>query len=49
MPLNETMILGIVALRAEQPIAYDGASGRVTNAEEANRYLDREYRKAWEL
>lgn len=49
VPLNETMILGVVALRAEQPILYDGARGRVTNGEEANRYLDREYRKGWEL
>ena len=49
MPLNETMILGVVALRAGQPIEYDGASGRVTNGDEANRYLDREYRKGWEL
>jgi predicted dehydrogenase len=49
VPLNETMILGVVALRAEQPIEYDGARGRITNSEDANRYLDREYRKGWEL
>ncbi len=49
VPLNETMILGIVALRAGQPIEYDGARGRITNAEAANQYLDREYRKGWEL
>jgi predicted dehydrogenase len=49
VPLNETMILGIAALRAEQPILYDGAAGRITNAPEANRFLDREYRKGWEL
>jgi len=49
VPLNETMILGIVALRADQPIAYDGAAGRVTNAPDANQYLTRTYRKGWEL
>jgi predicted dehydrogenase len=49
VPLNETMILGVVALRAGQPIHYDGARGRITNAEDANRFLDREYRKGWEL
>jgi len=49
VPLNETMILGIVALRADQPIEYDGAAGRVTNVPEANAYLSRTYRKGWEL
>ena len=49
VPLNETMILGIVALRAERPIEYDGALGRVTNVLDANRFLSREYRKGWEL
>ena len=49
VPLNETMILGVVALRAGQPIDYDGAAGRVTNVAAANAYLDREYRKGWEL
>ena len=49
VPLNETMILGIVALKADQPLEYDGATGRVTNVAEANQYLSREYRKGWEL
>jgi hypothetical protein len=48
-PLNETMILGIVALRADQPIEWDGAAGRVSNAPDANAYLSRAYRKGWEL
>jgi predicted dehydrogenase len=47
--LNETMILGIVALKADQPIVWDGAAGRITNAPDANQYLSREYRKGWEL
>lgn len=49
VPLNETMVLGKVALRAEQPIEYDGAAGRITNVADANRFLDREYRDGWKL
>lgn len=49
VPLTETMLLGIVAMRAGAPIEYDGAAGRVTNIADANRYLDRTYRKGWEL
>jgi predicted dehydrogenase len=50
-PLTETMLLGIVALRAGQgkTIGYDGAAMRVTNAPEADQYLDREYRAGWAL
>ncbi|MDP3737919.1 MAG: hypothetical protein Q8R02_11050 [Hyphomonadaceae bacterium] len=48
-PLTETMLLGIVALRADQPIEYDGAAGRITNSADANSLLDRTYRKGWEL
>jgi len=47
--LNETMLLGMAALRAGEPIDYDGASGRITNLADANKYLDREYRKGWEV
>lgn len=48
-PLTETMLLGMVAMRADQPIIYDGAAGRITNLPEANALLDRTYRKGWEL
>ena len=47
--LNETMILGIVALKADQAIEWDGAAGRITNGPDANQYLSRTYRKGWEL
>jgi len=47
--LNETMILGIVALKADQALEWDGAAGRVTNVPAANQYLTREYRAGWEL
>ncbi|MBL8771070.1 MAG: Gfo/Idh/MocA family oxidoreductase [Phenylobacterium sp.] len=49
VPLNETMMLGVVSLLAGRAIEWDGAAGRVTNAAEANRWLTRNYRKGWEL
>ena len=49
VPLNEAMILGMVAMRAGAPIEYDGKAGRVTNLPDANRFLDREYRDGWTL
>jgi predicted dehydrogenase len=50
-PLTETMLLGIVALRAGQgkKITYDGANMSVTNVPEANQHLRREYRTGWSL
>ncbi len=48
-PLTETMLLGMVAMRADQPIEYDGAAGKITNLPDANSLLDRTYRKGWEL
>jgi hypothetical protein len=45
--LTETMLLGVVALRAGRKIEYDGANMRVTNVPEANQYLSREYRQGW--
>ena len=50
-PLTEVMILGIVALRAGQgqKILYDGEKMRITNVEEANQYLRREYRDGWSV
>nr|GFD57741.1 hypothetical protein [Tanacetum cinerariifolium] len=47
--LNETMLLGMVAMRAGQPIRYDGQAGRITNLADANQFLDRHYREGWML
>ncbi len=49
--LTETMLLGVVAMRAGQgkQIRYDGEAGKITNVESANQYLQREYRKGWTL
>jgi predicted dehydrogenase len=45
----EQMLLGLVAYRAGKKIQYDPASGRVTNAPEANEFIGRKYRKGWTL
>ena len=49
--LTETMLLGLVALRAGQgkKILYDGERGQIINATEANQYLTREYRPGWAI
>ena len=48
--LTETMLLGVVALRAGQAkkIVYDGAAMKVTNVPDANQWLTREYRSGWQ-
>ena len=48
-PVTETINLGAVALRAGKRVDYDTESMRITNFQEANKYLTREYRKGWEL
>ena len=40
---------GPLQMRLGQPIEYDAASGRVTNCDEAARYLRPEFRKGWTL
>lgn len=47
--LIEQMLLGLVAYRVGRKIAYDGATGRVTDCEEANALLSRTYRDGWPL
>jgi predicted dehydrogenase len=49
--LTETMLLGLLALRAGQgkKVFYDGAAMQFTNAPEVNQYLTREYRSGWSL
>jgi predicted dehydrogenase len=48
-PLTELVLLGNAAIRAQKKLEYDAASGRFTNAPDANQYLSREYRKGWEV
>lgn len=49
--LTENMLLGVVAMKTGQSrkIVYDGEAGRITNVNDANQYLGREYRKGWSL
>lgn len=47
--LTEVCMLGNVALRSGKKLDWDGAKLRVTNDEDANRLLHREYRAGWTL
>jgi predicted dehydrogenase len=47
--MMEQMLLGLVAHRAGKKLEYDPATGRVTNAQEANDDLKRQYRSGWTL
>ncbi|UCC99836.1 MAG: hypothetical protein JSW66_08115, partial [Phycisphaerales bacterium] len=48
-PVTETINLAAVALRAKGRVDYDAENMKITNLQEANKYLTREYRKGWEL
>ncbi len=45
----EQLLLGLVAYRVGKKLAYDGATGKVTNVPEANALLSRPYREGWAL
>lgn len=47
-PMTEAILLGNVALRFKQKLDWDGETLKVTNVPEANRYVQKEYRKGWE-
>jgi hypothetical protein len=47
--MMEQMLLGLVAHQAGKRLEYDPATGRVTNAPEANAWLKRTYRANWTL
>jgi hypothetical protein len=49
-PLTELALLGVIAMDFPgRALAWDGAAGRFTDAEEANRRLAPEFRKGWSL
>jgi len=48
-PLTAAYLLGNIAMKLEKTIEWDDEKGQVTNAPEANQYLQREYRKGWEI
>ena len=45
--LTETMLLGVVSLKAGKKIEYDSANMRVTNVPAANEFFSRQYRQGW--
>ena len=47
--ITEAVNLYAVALRAGRILKYDAANRQITNIQEANKYLSREYRKGWEI
>ena len=47
--LTEAVNLYAAALRSGRLLKYDAASMKITNVPNANKYLDREYRKGWDL
>jgi len=47
-PISEAVNLYAVALRTGKKLLYDGQSQKVTNVAEADKYLEREYRKGWD-
>jgi predicted dehydrogenase len=46
---TSTTLLGKVALRVGRYLAWDAKAQRIVNDEEANRFLDYEYRQPWKL
>jgi predicted dehydrogenase len=49
-PLSETVLMGNLAVRfPDRRLLWDGEAMRVTNDEEANAYVTREYRDGWKL
>lgn len=48
-PITEAVNLYAAALRSHKTLKYDAEAMKITNDENANKYLDRTYRKGWGL
>jgi len=49
-PISDAFNLGAVSLRlGGKRLVFDAAAMRITNVDEADKYLTREYRPGWEL
>ncbi len=48
-PVTEAINLAAIALRARKKVEYDSANMKITNDNEANKYLTREYREGWKI
>ncbi|MEX2214724.1 MAG: Gfo/Idh/MocA family oxidoreductase [Phycisphaeraceae bacterium] len=47
--LTEAVLLGNVAYRSQTKLEWSAAKFAVTNSKDANKWLDKEYRKGWEI
>jgi hypothetical protein len=47
--MTETILLGNIAVRVGERIEWDGEDMEITNIDEANEYINREYREGWEF
>ena len=47
--ITEAINLYAAALRSNKLLKYDAANAKITNIEQANKYLTREYRKGWDI
>lgn len=47
--ITDTINLGAVALRANKKVDFDAAALKITNDENANKFLTRDYRTGWEI
>ena len=47
--LTEFVLLGNIAKRTQSHLKWDGPNMRITNNEEANQYLSRQYRSGWSV
>lgn len=47
--LTAAYLLGNIAMKLETSLEWDAAANRVTNAPQANQYLQREYRTGWRI
>ena len=46
---TEAVLLGNIAMRTGEVVEYDGEAGRITNSSTAAGFLDKTYRKGWEI
>jgi hypothetical protein len=48
-PFTESLLVGNLAVRLGKRIEWDAKRMRATNAPEADKYINKEYRKGWEI
>ena len=48
-PLTEAVLVGNIAIRSGKKLDWDGENMKVTNVDEANKYINRPYREGWSL